>query len=397
VKPNELIGKPEGPLLEFKKAEVLDEKGSIAEAVVAMLNASNGTDAAEIWIGVDERESRAVALPGVPDAHSRRAQLRNVLLDTIEPSPTNEELELVVETFDERTSLIRISVKAPAWRKPFAALSRDRRTYVVRQQDSSRRIGYEELREHFRGARPEDDQEAKARDSVRQWVSHSTEKTLLHGCLRVALAPHPELSPPLSDQERLAFLTQPALSGNRAHGHAFVGRIEDSTTKADATEVRISSAGFDRVSMLAVGRLFGVRTLQSLRDPAATELRGPSPIHALALCESVTSMLRLARAAERGEARRWFGAVSVLRPSGWVLTPADPLERDVWLKSRRYNASSGSESLVPEPVRFERGEVASNPDACAYRMLVRLYDHFGLTEEHLPREFDPRTRRLVID
>lgn len=397
MNPNELIGKPEGPLLEFKAAEVLDEKGSIAEAVVAMLNASNGVDAGEIWIGVEAPDSRAVALPGVRDAHSRREQLRNVLLDTIEPSPTNEELELAVESVDERTSLIRISAKTQAWRKPFAALSRDRRTYVVRQQDSSRRIGYEELREHFRGARPEDDQEAKARDSVRQWVAHSPGKTLLQGCLRVALAPHPELNPPLSDQERLAFLTQPALSGNRAHGHAFVGRPEDSTATADATDVRVSSASSDKVSMLAVGRLFGVRTLQSLRDPAAPDLRGPSPIHALALCESVTSMLRLARASERGEARQWYGAVSVLRPSGWVLPPADPLERDVWLKTRRYNLNSGSESLVPEPVRFERGEVARNPDACAYRMLVRLYDHFGLTEAHLPREFDPRTRRLVID
>ncbi len=397
MNPNELIGKAEGPLLEFKAADVLAEPREVARHVVAMLNASNGLDVGEIWIGLEDQPSRPADLHGVPSASIEKDRLRNRLLDNVEPTPSNDELRIDVLAVDERVSLLRISVVAQEWRKPFAVVSKGKREYAIRQQDTTRTIDYEKLRELFRANRPEDDAERSARSFVRNWTESTKRHAQLGGCVNVAFAPREKLGTPLTAGERLALLTEPLVSGNRPQGHTFLARAADVVHSADTSQAHTGMGSFGVIRIEDSGRIRASVRLQDLLDPKSLRPGFPQAIHTLALCEYVTSLARLAKACERDERLSWYGAVSVLRPSGWILPPGDPLERDLWLQERRYNATSGADDHIVEPLLFGRGEVAKNPDGCAWRMLAQLFEHFGLGERHLPREFDPRARRLMID
>lgn len=396
MKPNELIGKAEGPLLEFKSAEALHEARALARQVVAMLNSSNGKDVGEIWIGVEDKPTRPADLRGVSDAPSERDQLRDKLLGTIEPTPMSEELEVTVEPVDERVSLIRISVLAQEWRKPFAVLFQGKRDYAIRELDRTRTVGYDELRALFRADRQEQDDERSARDYVRRWTATELGGGLSSGCMNVVFAPLSPLRTSLSPEERLALLTEPHRSGNRPEGHTFIARRDEGKHQDTATEVRAGSLG-SRTRIEGSGRIRASRTLLEFKDSGPWRPHGPQALNPLALCEYVTSLARLADACARDERPAWCGAVAVIHSSSWVLPPAEPLDRDLWRQELRHNVTNGAIDHIVEPMDFERGEMTRNPDACAWRMLVRLYGHFGLEERHLPREFDPRTRRLRID
>lgn len=105
------LGQPEGPTLEYKRADVLRHLESISRAVVAMLNAKGGT----LVIGVDD----AGGVQGVTDAGRQCHRVTTHLLDSIEPRPVGGEIDPEVVRVG-RHDVIEIRVTPPKKKSAFA-------------------------------------------------------------------------------------------------------------------------------------------------------------------------------------------------------------------------------------------------------------------------------------
>ncbi len=140
------LGQVEGLSLEFKGREALGDPWSIGREVVAMLNAEGGT----IWIGIGEENGYAVRVESVPDPLSALRSLRDHLIDTVEPSPTDRELRL--ETIEEAPgeSVLLVEVTPADSRRPYSQIRREGRRFVLRVADRIRILDRSELAEAFR-------------------------------------------------------------------------------------------------------------------------------------------------------------------------------------------------------------------------------------------------------
>lgn len=388
----DLIGKSEGQLLEFKAADALKNLAKLAREVVAMLNASNGRDVAELWIGVGESESCAVKLEGVADAERERGRLRDTLVDTIEPRPTSEEVDVVIDEADSSTKLIKVTVRSTAARKPFA-LNKDGRHYLQRVQDRIVPLTYDELRELWRPPRSDKrDKEAGSRwlvTAVREIAKQSRAPTFWF-----AAAPARAMSIDLSATSTLDWLRDPSVTGVRPHGWTFFRRGAALRLAQDRLEVGAEETG--QLRLWRSGRLEMRVPLAMLehkrirREPIARE------IYPLALVEYPTSLMRLAsRVFEHGDSTVHV-ALALVGARGAKLGAYSPNSIE-WQFGDRLETFDDGDDLILAPLEFTRDEVVSAPDACAYRLLVRVYEAFHMGPDKLPREFDRLTQRLVLE
>lgn len=393
----DLIGKSEGQLLEFKAADALKNPAKVAREVVAMLNASTGRDVAEIWIGVGERESVAVELEGVADAERERSRLRDHIVDTIEPRPTSEEVDVTIEAADSGTKLIKVAVRSTTGRKPFA-LNKDGRHYWRRVQDRLAPMTYDELRDAWseRGGSGSSSA-ATASDALRKRRELALKSPDRGGVfwMGVACAPASGADLPSEDIERL--LTDPRASGNRPQGWTFLQgpRAVEPTLRG----VRVGDTAWGLTEIAREGVVEFRIPLERLRFRPDRPNPEENEISPYALVEYPTSLLRLtAKLAESWAAERYVVALAMGRASEWTLWPFAP-ERVGW-KEERFGCGrfdEGSDLVLDPPLEFTRDEIVATPDACAYRLLVRVYEAFHLGADKMPREFDPVTRRLLLD
>jgi hypothetical protein len=56
----------------------------------------------------------------------------------------------------------------------------------------------------------------------------------------------------------------------------------------------------------------------------------------------------------------------------------------------------GQDVLFEHPLSFSRQEVVEEPDRCAFRLLRRVYQAFGLREDDIPAEYDRHAGRLLL-
>jgi predicted HTH transcriptional regulator len=107
------LGEAESQCLEFKAADALRSPESIAKSVVGLLNAQGG----ELWIGLREENERAVSLESVPDAEAACRSLRDHLIDTVEPAPSEREISIKPVTHDSGARLVLLRA-TPGGRGP---------------------------------------------------------------------------------------------------------------------------------------------------------------------------------------------------------------------------------------------------------------------------------------
>jgi hypothetical protein len=81
-------------------------------------------------------------------------------------------------------------------------------------------------------------------------------------------------------------------------------------------------------------------------------------------------------------------------PRVWDLYPG-PYFPDDSLRPKTYDG--GTDLVIQPPLQFYLLEITAEPDRCAYRLVRRIYECFGLGQEAIPREFDPKLGRLVLD
>jgi len=393
----DLVGKRESALLEFKAAEALKSPVKLAREVVAMLNASNGRNYAQIWIGVRESESTAVSLENVTEAERERGRLRDHLVDTIEPRPTSDEVSVTVENAGEGRSLLRVAVRCVAARKPFA-LNKDGRHYFTRVQDRLAQLTYDELREAWsRQRESEQSNTDNAFGSLRERRMLALGRDAHGGMFWMGVASSPVGSLDLRTEHIARLLTEPRASGNRPDGWTVIRR--EQVVQPALRGVRVGDEAWGLTEITREGLIEFRAPLRRLRlrrdrlDDSGLEF------DPYALLEYPTSLLRLtAKLAETWAAERYYVSLAVGRASEWTLWPFAP-ERVGWKEERfgRGRFDEGSDLVLDPPLEFTRDEIVATPDACAYRLLLWVYEAFHLGPDALPREFDPVTRRLLLD
>ena len=397
----ELIGKSEGQHLEFKAAEALKNPSKIAREVVAMLNASSGQELGEIWIGLGERDAVAIDPHGVPDADKERSRLRDHLVDTIEPRPTGEEVNVATEYYAPDVLLLRVSVRAAPQRKPFALIKDGGRQYLTRVQDRIAPMTFDELREAWgiRAALPND--EVAARSWLNSQRARAANQINPSGVLWVAMSPINTLTEELRQDVAADLLTDPSRTGLRPHGHTFIRRRDEVRLKSGRVRAGKGSAPWSHLDLHLNGRIDSIVHLMDLAIPSANVPAGPQEIDPLALCEYSTSVVRLAAVIASdfggGETPPWLTGFAIIKRSGWVLPPSDLVAKERWLRERQAHLGDGVQDIILEPMRFSHTELVESPEACAYRLLAIVFSQFGLSPQQMPRQFDPVTKRLQLD
>lgn len=410
------IGEREDERREFKSARALARPESIAREVVAMLNAGGG----EVWVGLRDEDGVAVELEPIDDAEPARRRLHDSLIDTIDPSPTTEEMTIDVVGNDVR--ILRIAVAGRRERRPYAVLqSGGGRVYVTRVGARIRHLSHEEIHRPA-DARRDDDARHRLEEDVRTVIEGASAPSMWVGF-------EPEERPVSTlDLDKMSdskFLVKPHSTGNRSTGTNLY-RIAD-LAALDNTRYLTREGGHDGLSWLVarggshelkVSERAAIRLLAPLDAFICPEelaarlevLRGQTVLNPREFLEYPTSVFRLLSAMLRDDAL-WKGsrpssflvALTLVGVDGWYVRPdpehpyltypVDPRHHQVppevtW----QPEAHEGGISRVG-PLSFPAEQLEQEPDECAYRLLRRVFADFGYAEDEI-RAFDRKTRRF---
>lgn len=359
--------------VEFKAAAALDDLSTIGREVIALLNAEGG----HVWIGVRDDGGVAGQLESVADPDPQARRLNDYLLDSIDPSPSSQEVRVDVQDVAGR-QLLRVTVAAPDLsRRPFSLTRRGWRLFVTRFADRNRPMSREEI---LAPATKTPDAVHEARDrlsGLRDAFAQADGSGLW-----IAVRPAHNLELDLDAMEEL--LVRSELSDNRSNGWTFVGGWEPPTVRRGFRE----SAGT---------RMYTDGTLEFRRTLGGLHWRGPDQaIYPFTLIELPVSAFRLARAAYlravqlgiddlRGAAIVADSAFVGLR--GWTLGPFSPTAIGYGFDSTEY--AEADDLVWDRPLQFSWGDLVERPDWCAYRLVIRrTYEAFGFRESEIPAEFD---------
>ena len=390
------LGEREGLTLEFKGQEILRRPHRIAREVVAFLNAAGG----RVWIGIEEEGGAAARVKGIADIEACRARLRDHLLDTIEPAPGANEVEVRVVKDDQGGAVlvVVVSVDRNQRRGPYAMLHEGGRHYVIRFDDRTRPMERDEIAMRF-GENRGSEQATKEDTSklLLQRLREDNENRRFSG-MWLGLRPDRDLDLRVDSALGREYL-DPTRTGNRRMGWGYTGSVTEIKTLPRG--IQFSRANSIRTDVLETGEIYFRAPMEALRHGTPADKK---EIHPLALVEFPTSVLRLASSilgvAEAAGADFVFATMALLGVEGYLLLPFSPGAHGYRLShpgcdhQPRYDR--GKDLVVEPPLSFRREEITKEPDRCALRLLIKVYRSFGYEEELLPREFDRATGRLLL-
>jgi hypothetical protein len=389
------IGRKESEVLEFEGRDALkdrDDRKKVASEVVAFLNTRGG----EVYVGIREENEIAVGLEPIDHPEEEARKLRDSLFDAIEPQPSPGEVDLAVERDDEGRAVLRIAVQRGR-HGPYALVGKGgARRFMVRILDSSRPMSREELAARFSGSRAAEDRPA----TVRRRLREERDQLLREGEDRIwcAIQPVRELELRTSDPRYATLLSDPQAIGSPPAAPSFHVPFEPEVQQ-DRLVLRIPDfgSGVKETSLHEDGGIRFEAVLHLLyrhSTGSTSQVINPEQLIGVPL-----SLLRLAGAVLTGELEEedsllvdlaLFGvgrAEAVLFPGRWRL-PRPGHE------ARFYE--DGDDLTLTRAPMFGFGEIRDAPERCTFRLLRPVYEAFGLREDAIPMEFDPRTGRPKV-
>lgn len=392
------LGRAADQKLELKAAASLKRPERIGREVVGMLNGEGG----EVWIGLRVEESRAVQIEPIPDAEREAKHLLDFLVDSLSPpvSPREVTVDVVaipaVRASGERPGdgLLRIAVTADAAKRPYALASTCGWLFVTRIDEHLRPM----TREEVFGA------EAKERDvaaAVEGRVLAARDRALedRHPRLWIVIEPSADLGLDLDGSfhaELEELLEEPARTGNRRGGFHFARTAQRPALQGDRIRWGHDIPQFDirqTAEITRSGRLICEVSLRRLVRKALGEL-GPVP-----LFEFPASALRIAAAIYRGRIEGSCPVavdLAVIGARGWTLRPGAP--GPFWSADDAVSYEESDDILAARPLILRADEVLGGPDACAFRLVRRVYAFFDLRQDDiLPGVYDRASGRLVLE
>lgn len=375
-----LIGQREGQRLEFKGREKLDDREQLGLEVVAFLNAEGG----DLYIGVREEDGRAVAIEGVEDVEGQIDKLANYLVDSVEPSPGAQELEMSREVFGEEGPIIRVGVSAGV-NGPYALTGKKGgRRFYTRFGARKRPMGREELAAAFAGSSRDESPVGKARRTLlvdRDELQQTPEEWFW-----VGIQPAENAGLDLHESAFTRYLRDPEAIGVQRDLASFHVPFEPEPMQGRLVAWAIP---FDRLVKETVLREDGGIRFRSVIHLLYQHAHGSSPrrINPEMLIGVPLSLFRLAAAALHGK-----------------LEPTDPLVVDLALLGvGREEArlmpghwrvpgpgrsagvfDEGEDLTLIAPLEFTFGEFVEEPERCVFRLLRPVYESFGLREDAIP-------------
>jgi Putative DNA-binding domain len=377
----------EGETLELKSRAALAEPETIARGAVAMLNAKGG----DIWLGIKAApgENELEPIPEA-DAERERRSLQDHLLDTIEPTPTGQEITVTTESVDRGPHggdgrVLRVELEPNDGHRPYAFRRRGGRHFVRRVGDRTVPMSRDELRELFSQTAAEAASPGAAAEQLRAEAKEVAEKRADRFWLGLEPASPGDLD--LRALKRTDLLEEPALSGTARdsynfsaaayHGRPRIGQAGGQTgmtVGGDALQLRVLRSGGLRfeaalAETFRVGRVPFVAE-ERLLSPEA--LLG-YPVSVFRLAGTLLDEHSLWRHAPQGD---WWGTLAISGLRGWGLFPGDLAN---W-QSYRYQGRRFDDDylLLQDLLRFTQEDLGERPEDCAMRLVERIYDAFEI-------------------
>jgi hypothetical protein len=386
------LGRRESQSLEFKGREILQHPADLGREVVAMLN---GVGHGDIWVGLGEHEGQAAVVESIDRIDAACQALHDHLVDTIEPTPLPGEVVIERHDIDDGGAIIHLAIRPQSERRPFAQLRGNARHYLLRVGARLRAMTREEIAREFRGQSAEEDLAQQVADVLIQERERQQTKDY-HG-LWLRLQPVGEVSLDLHAPVMTELLREPTRSGNRPMGWNFIDRYQEPKRR----QGRLVLGGGDAPVWTEIhedgGLLFATPIARLHWKGGANEL-WPYP-----LLEFPTSVFRLAATLySHGSDDTSLhpnlpvvADLALLGLTGWTLRPGSP-ETTQFLFAEPVTCQEGDHFLLTKPMVFSSQEVIDRPDRCAFRVVRRLYEAFGLSEDAIPHEYDREAGRLLF-
>jgi hypothetical protein len=181
------------------------------------------------------------------------------------------------------------------------------------------------------------------------------------------------------------YFVNPLKTGNRVSGWNFVDPYGEFEARPDVVRkgrdgeicVEIFRDGAVQLTMPIINLYW--KTTGWLGDAQ------PNEIWPYTLLEFPASIFRLASTIYREhqfDAQEILADLALFGVKGWTLRPFSPVSFGYKLaKPRPFEKD---EIVAAEPLTFSLTEVEEGPDRCAFRLVRRVYEAFGLFEEEMP-------------
>ncbi|HZL20531.1 MAG TPA: ATP-binding protein [Polyangia bacterium] len=366
---------------------------TIAREVVAFLNAKGG----DILVGVGEQDGVATSLQSIPHAAAASGTLLNHLIDTIEPSPLDDEVKIDRIANDDLGDIIRIHVRAGS-RRPYALLKDRERQFHVRVADRIREMTRQEIAEAFGGTPSLGDRVAEAMKRVGEAADGQSGAAQFWWCLEPTESLGIDFEN--ADTETKKFfedlVMRPHASGNRSSGWTMIfDQVKPRFRSSGLRHAVGTGANEYSVEISSNGRMTCQAPLGRLYRGGADEALA---IYPFALIELPVSTYRMAarmldRYATSKTELKIVAAAVIGGIAGSTLQPGSPNEPSrSWHRAKPFE---GKDLRVP-PFSVEAGEIRKTPDAAAYPLIRRIYEGFDLDGDDIPREFGPEDHVLRL-
>ncbi len=376
------LGDKEGLRLEFKSSEALNAPVTVAREIVGMLNAEGGA----VWIGLREQDGTATSIEHIEDSISRSRALRDSLIDLIEPSPLDDEVE--IEALEEGPICVQVTPKNG--RAPYALLRGGAREFIVRVGDRNRPMSRQEVSEAF-GSEASQPPGQEARERM---VEAKTELARSRRPICwIRFEPETPMVLDLDSEALTRFLQHATATGNRLIGWNFT--VPDDRPRVGKQHRWTGIDGYMKTTVYEWGGIQFESELKMLHWKG-----GDLEIWPFVLLELPTSLARLAKhvyqeCGKEGPAGGVLADMALFGIKGWKLRPGSTGSLAFRLAEPR--AFEESEDLTwNDPISVGMDQLIEAPDHVGFRLVRRAYEAFGYRESEIPREYDRERRRLVM-
>lgn len=377
------LGQREGPELEFKERGALSgDLEGIVRAVVSLLNTAAG---GAVWVGLAEQDGYATRVEGIPAAEREKDRLLDVLVDTVEPRPTQEEVAVDVVHDEAGAAVLRIRCMPGEERGPYARVGRQgARTFVRRVGARNVPMAREELARAFAAATRGRDRGEAERQKAAALLLAERDREIEAGTsgLLLLLRPAPPAELALGRPELRRLLTE-ATHDARVIGFDLANPYVEPRPGSDSLETTQGaelSFCFRRDG--SVRLRVGVARLETQEAG-----RGSPGLSGRALASFPTVAARLAaRAYELNNVPK---TAALLADLALLNLPSRALDRrslSGWPDWLPATVGAGEEGhvLLPDPIPFAVEELVQRPDGCAKQLVRRLLFAFGVSDDRLP-------------
>lgn len=387
------LGERESQSLEFKGRDALSDPKQIGAEVVAFLNCEGG----DLWIGLRDESDRAVEIEGIEDVAREIRDLTNFLVDTIEPAPPPQEIEVRPVSAGSEGSVIRVRLQRGQHRPYALKGAHGARRFYTRIGTRIRSMSREELAAAFSGAGGDEDPAQEARRTL--IVEREELQKSGRDWFWIGIQPVRNLRLDIQDPALESYLTYPETIGVPLDRPSFHVPFEPELKQGRLVAWAIPVAGGDLVKETVLREDGGIRfrSVLHLLYYHGSRTR-PGVISPDVLSSVPLSLFRLASAALEDEMQSTDRVVVDIALLGLGRDEVRLLPGRAPLPERQAGSFGQDEEdlTLIEPLVFTFSEVAETPGRCVFRLLRPVYESFGLREDSLPADLDPSAGRRRI-